>query len=265
VSGPTLLTGLIHCAKCGGAMTIRTGKGGRYRYYACSTKARQGPTACAGMTVPMEKLDDLVAKHLEEWLLQPARLEAILSAVLDRRQEQATRKRAHVADLNKRATETDLRLKRLFDAIENDIADVSDPDLKDRIATLKATRDQAKADAERVTASLGAAGQKAVAPEMLAKFATVARQRMRIGGGGFRRDQVRALAQRVEVDVGEVRILGSKPTCCKPCSLAPPKQSRARCPALFRSGAPRPAKMITTTSLFYADQPYPQGSNQLLV
>lgn len=28
VGGPTLLTGLIHCAKCGGAMTIRTGKGG---------------------------------------------------------------------------------------------------------------------------------------------------------------------------------------------------------------------------------------------
>jgi site-specific DNA recombinase len=28
VGGPTLLTGLIHCANCGGAMTIRTGKGG---------------------------------------------------------------------------------------------------------------------------------------------------------------------------------------------------------------------------------------------
>ena len=51
ISGPTMLTGLIHCAKCGGAMTIRTGKGGRYRYYACSMKARQGPTACEGMAV----------------------------------------------------------------------------------------------------------------------------------------------------------------------------------------------------------------------
>ena len=45
IRGPTMLTGLIHCAKCGGAMTIRTGRGGRYRYYACSMKARQGPTA----------------------------------------------------------------------------------------------------------------------------------------------------------------------------------------------------------------------------
>lgn len=87
---------------------------------------------------------------------------------------------------------------------------MNDSDLKDRIATLKATRDQAKSDAERVAASLGAAGQKAVAPDMLAKFAATARQRMRIEGGGYRREHVRALAQRVEVDVGEVRILGSK-------------------------------------------------------
>jgi hypothetical protein len=42
ISGPTMLTGMLRYAKCGGAMTIRTGKGGRYRYYACSMKARQG-------------------------------------------------------------------------------------------------------------------------------------------------------------------------------------------------------------------------------
>jgi hypothetical protein len=41
ISGPTMLTGLIHCAKCGGAMTIRTGKGGRYRYEVPAT-----PDAC---------------------------------------------------------------------------------------------------------------------------------------------------------------------------------------------------------------------------
>ncbi len=32
VSGPTLLTGICFCAKCAGAMTLRTGKGNRYRY-----------------------------------------------------------------------------------------------------------------------------------------------------------------------------------------------------------------------------------------
>ena len=63
VSGPTLLTGICFCATCGGAMTLRTGKSGRYRYYTCCTKARQGVTGCPGRTVPMDKLDTLVADY----------------------------------------------------------------------------------------------------------------------------------------------------------------------------------------------------------
>ncbi len=191
-------------------MTIRTGKGGRYRYYTCSTKARQGPTACSGMTVPMEKLDTLVAGHLEDRLLDPARLEEVLAAVLDRRQERTERRHAHIAELNKRATETDLRLKRLYDAIESGVADLDDPDLKNRIASLKAIRDQSRVDADRASAMLESAGQKAITAPMLAGFAQTARQRMRLPSGGYRRDHLRLLAQRVEVNEREVRIMGSK-------------------------------------------------------
>jgi site-specific DNA recombinase len=210
ISGPTLLTGLIHCAQCGGAMTIRTGKGGRYRYYTCSMKARQGPTACTGMTVPMEKLDALVAGHLEQRLLQPERLEQILSAVLDRRQDHAGRRREHIAELNKRATESELRLKRLYDAIETGVADINDPALKDRIGGLVAIRDQCKVDADRAQTMLESSGGKAITPQMIRTFAKTARQRMHLDGGGYRRDHLRALAQRVEVAQGEVRIIGSK-------------------------------------------------------
>jgi Recombinase zinc beta ribbon domain len=56
-------------------LTGLPGKGGRYRYYTCSTKARQGETGCAGRTVPMEKLDTLVANYIEHRLLQPKRLD----------------------------------------------------------------------------------------------------------------------------------------------------------------------------------------------
>jgi DNA invertase Pin-like site-specific DNA recombinase len=210
ISGPTMLTGLIHCAKCGGAMTIRTGKGGRYRYYACSMKARQGPTACEGMAVPMDKLDDLVVSHLEDRLLQPERLETILATVLDRRQERSERQHEHIGELNRRAAESEARLKRLYDAIEAGVADLNDPALKDRIDGLKAIRDQAKADAERAQAMLENSGNNAVTPQMVRTFAETARRHIRLEGGGYRRDHLRALAQRVEVADGEVRIMGSK-------------------------------------------------------
>jgi site-specific DNA recombinase len=45
------------------------------------------------MAVPMDKLDDLVASHLEGRLLQPERLETILATVLDRRQERSERRK----------------------------------------------------------------------------------------------------------------------------------------------------------------------------
>jgi site-specific DNA recombinase len=210
VSGPTLLTGICFCEKCGGAMTIRTGKGGRYRYYTCSIKARQGETGCSGRSIPMEKLDTIVAIHIEDRLLQPDRLEEVLASVLDRRHERAERRQEHIAELNRRAAETDLRLKRLYDAIESGVADISDPALKDRIVGLKALRDQAQVDAERAQVMLESSGNQAVTPATVRRFADVARQRIRLDGGGYRRDHLRAFAQRVEVGETEVRIMGSK-------------------------------------------------------
>ena len=78
VSGRTLLTGIAFCASCGGAMTLRTGKGRRYRYYTCSTCARQGSTGCGGAAV---------ADHIEKRRLDPRRLTTLLSEVLDRQED----------------------------------------------------------------------------------------------------------------------------------------------------------------------------------
>jgi len=75
----------------------------------------------------MERLDTLVADHIERRLLQPARLEEMLSSVLNRREERAERRASHVAELRKRAAEAEAKLKRLCDAIENGVADLSDP------------------------------------------------------------------------------------------------------------------------------------------
>jgi site-specific DNA recombinase len=238
VSGPTLLTGICFCAACGKAMTLRTGKGGRYRYYTCSTKARQGEAGCMGRTVPMDKLDSLVADHIERRLLQPARLERILSSVLDRRKERAERRTAHIAELRKRAAEADAKLKRLYDAIENGIADLADPMLKDRVAELKAIRDQARADAERAEDAIERLGPS-VTPQALKTFARQARRRMRTESDGYRRDHLRALAQRVEVDAKRFASWAPKAYSCA--RLSPPQAQKRQvleCPVLYRSGAP---------------------------
>ncbi len=212
VGGPTLLTGICFCARCGGAMTLRTGTssaGREYRYYTCSTKARQGATGCPGITVPMDRLNQAVVDHLEARLLDPARLEALMDQILERRDEWVNQRREHVADLERRATEAEAKLKRLYDAIENGVIDASDTSLKDRIAELAGTRDQAKGDAERALAHIVKIGP-AITPESLRRFAAaLLRKKLRNGDGTLARDQVWAVAQRVEVvSRGEVRIRG---------------------------------------------------------
>ena len=210
VSGPTLLTGICFCASCGGAMTLRTGKGSQYRYYTCSTKARQGKSGCSGLTVPMDKLDRAVADHLEWRLLDPQRLTVMMDQLLERRQEWNDRRRGHIAELRERVAEAEAKLKRLYEAIENGVINAADPSLKDRIAELSAIRDQAHAGAERAAAALERVGP-AITAESLRRFALSARRKLRNEDGTYRRDHLRAVAQRVEVvSPSEIRILGTK-------------------------------------------------------
>ncbi|ABL00714.1 recombinase zinc beta ribbon domain-containing protein [Pelobacter propionicus] len=80
VSSPTLLTGIVRCGSCGSAMTIATGKGGRYRYYKCSRKINDLARGerCQNTNVPMEKLDGLILRTVAERIFTPERVELML-------------------------------------------------------------------------------------------------------------------------------------------------------------------------------------------
>jgi len=148
-------------------------------------------------------------------LREPERLETILAAVLDRRQDRSQRQRTHISELTKRTTETKLRLRRLCDAIEEGVADLDGPALKERVEGLNAIRDQARADADRARAMLEHSGSQAITPQMLTRFSQTARNRMRLPGGGFRRDHRRALARRVEVAEARSGSSDRSPVCSR--------------------------------------------------
>lgn len=82
--------------ECGNALTIATGKGGRYRYYRCSRRLRRGETVCEGVSIRDNALKTIVVDALEQRLLLPDRLKTLLSNMLDRSETvtQALRDRA---------------------------------------------------------------------------------------------------------------------------------------------------------------------------
>ncbi|WP_309546871.1 recombinase family protein [Rhizobium rhizogenes] len=208
VSGGTLLGGVVFCADCGGAMTLRTsGKGEEYRYYTCCTAARQGKTGCNGRSIRMDELDGLVVDHLETRLLAPKRLETVLAGIVDRRADRVDKEKDRITALRHLAADTEEKLTRLYRAIEEGLADLDDPNLKGRITELKRIRDSAKADVER------AEGRDAKAPtitmDSVQEFAKAVRTQMRREDGSFRRSQIQMLVQRAEVGANQILIRGS--------------------------------------------------------
>ncbi|WP_442920194.1 zinc ribbon domain-containing protein [Mesorhizobium sp. WSM4935] len=207
-----LLGGVAFCEDCGGAMTLRTsGKGKQYRFIRVVRPPGRGPPAAR--TIPMEKLDELVASYVEQRLLNPARLQELLSGLLQRRAEQNDREKNRIGHLRRRAADAERKLTRLYEAIENGLAELTDLTLKNRIAELTRIRDAAKADAERSETRKSQSVH--IVPEAVAKFAESAKQRLRDENGSFRRHHLQTLVQRVDVGADRILIKGSKLSLCR--------------------------------------------------
>jgi DNA invertase Pin-like site-specific DNA recombinase len=186
VGGPTLLTGICFCMACGGAMTIRTGP-----------------------AVRMDRLDDAVIDFLRSTLLVPERIEAMMIPLLTHREDWTDRRRQHVVELRAQADEPDLKLRHLYQALENGELTSTHRMFKERIAQLSTFREQAEIEADRVEAMVIRTGPVLSMQDVI-RMAKDARGRFQVAGKPPRQI-IRTLLQRVEV-VGkdEARVKGSR-------------------------------------------------------
>src|SRR5258708_23989212 len=106
--------------------------------------------------------------------------------------------------------------------------------LKDRINELQDIRDPASAAPERAEGAIDRLGPT-ITTQSIKAFARTARKRMRTESGGYRRDYLRALAPRVEVDAQELRIMGSKSELLRTLAPASSAKTAGFCGARFLS------------------------------
>ena len=131
-----LLTGLLKCGKCGAAMTLETGKGGKYRYYNCRRRLRVGKETCEGSRIRVEHLEHSLLTHIQYELFTPDRVRLMLKelskSLADAADDAAVQRRALVAE--RKGLEK--RLTNQYKAIESGAVDLAD--VGDRIRELKA-------------------------------------------------------------------------------------------------------------------------------
>lgn len=130
VNGPTLLAGVARCGYCGAALIQNTGKGGAYRYYCCSRKLKEGPLACRGIRMRMDRLDEIVIGEVIEHILDPHRLRSLLEAYLQSASERADRNKHQIDRLRQSHRDTQSALARLLSLVEKGLMEAEDPNLK---------------------------------------------------------------------------------------------------------------------------------------
>ena len=188
----------------------RTGtakRGKAYSYYSCGGYHAKGKTVCKGRHVPTAKLDQAVTHAVRDMLLTPERLTTILEALVDRQAAKdvgvANRRAAVEAEIKDAGD----KLARLYRAIEEGVIEI-DAQLKERIATLKASRDLAQASLERIATQ--AATSRALTPERIAAFVDMVRQKFETADIQARKVYLQVVAPEIRVDDHKIQIIGDK-------------------------------------------------------
>lgn len=140
LASPTLMTGLIKCGVCGGSMTLATGKGGRYKYYKCTSRKNKGNHICTSKNLPMEKTDQQVLNQLANQVFTPQRVQSMMTALRQLIRSSKDSQQDHINQLNRQLKQIEERQHRLLDAIESGIIDL-DETVQSRAQNLKTARE----------------------------------------------------------------------------------------------------------------------------
>lgn len=209
VNTPTLLAGVVRCGHCGAALIQNTGKGGRYRYYCCSTRLKEGPLGCKGLRMPMDRLDDIVIGEVAKQILQPDHLKDLLGNYLRTAIEREDRNRDRLRQMRQDHKEAEAGIARLLELVEKGLMDAEDQSLRERLVNLRFRRDELTDQISDLTRRLSMA-EPVITPTKVEKLALLLRDKLHRGPPDLRQAYVRLLLSEVRVTDQQIRISGSK-------------------------------------------------------
>lgn len=234
VSGPTMLAGIAKCghSECGHALTIATGKGGRYRYYRCSRRLRRGETVCPGISMRDQALETIVIDALAERLFRPERLRALLANLLDDSSSAVRERQAHLKALRTERTRVEGAIQNMFDFIEQGIVSPRDADFTARLANQRTRRADLEQEILLVERQLSTADRQ-ITPEAVDRLGEVILARLRSDDSSVRQGYARRFIEKVVVTPTTITITGP----IKPLEIAAnddPSRGTPKVPSLDR-------------------------------
>ncbi len=207
VTSPTLLTGLLKCAHCGAGMTLATGKGGRYRYYKCTSRMNKGRSSCPSGNLPMEKVDRLVLGALADRVFVPTRVQAMLDMIRKRLKRSRPQHAEALKALKKELDTLQQRADKLYEAVEKGLLPM-DASLTERAHKLQARRQEILLEMGSLTRQqeLPAA---TIGPRRVQSFCEALRTKILDRTSGFGKRYLKLLVNEISVKEKSLLLKGS--------------------------------------------------------
>ena len=209
VSGPTMLAGLAKCGQpnCGNALTIATGKGGRYRYYDCSFKLRRGKAVCEGVRMRDSKLEPILIDALADRLLKRERLNELLAGLLDASSSAVAERKAQLKALRTEHTRVDGGIKNMWSFVKSGTVTSEDDDFKREYASEKDRRAHLAQEIALLEQQLSS-GTRKITPTMVDRLGEVILAKLRSTDAHVRQGYARRFIEKVIVAPDKITIFG---------------------------------------------------------
>ena len=136
VASQYLLSGLLHCGRCGAAMIGTAAKSGKFLYYECDNHYKKGKDACTGLRVSKAKLEGFVLGKIKESILTEQNLTELIGLVNEELIRNTCRFEEQLRQVEKQQLKIKDKLVRLYTALESGKLDLDD--LAPRIKELRA-------------------------------------------------------------------------------------------------------------------------------
>jgi hypothetical protein len=161
-----LLSGILMCKKCGGHFVGKSAKSGRYFYYTCVSRDKKGEQSCSAEHLKKEDIEKEIIGAIQDQFLSDKWIRQIGKDLFLFVKEHGKKTSSALFDIVGQIKEKERRLKKLYDAIENEKSGLTAEDLgprirelKDGIMTLTAQETQLTFEKERQKNDAKQAGQ----------------------------------------------------------------------------------------------------------
>ena len=204
ISSQYLLSGLLHCGKCGAAMSGCWAKSGKYFYYECIQHQKKGKGVCNCRLIGKDKLEDFVLERIRENILTDENIRQLVRLVNEELVKNSGLYEEQLSEIGQQLGQAQGRLSKLYAALETGNVDLED--LAPRIKELRAQQNELEDRRSELLDKMNEKAPDSLNTKQVQEYVSSLRTLLASSSFIERKSFLRSFVKRIELDEPRVVI-----------------------------------------------------------